>query len=242
MKPDRLEGQEEIVHVLPRRGTLVLLLGMLLLAAPATARDGGEGSRDVLWEIITTCLDTNAAEYCSRCRWPQLHSRCAAPKTCKESTEVWAETESYVALRDRKMCDCPKEFVHGLVLPRARVTGIEDPRRPDGIWSFAWDTARKRIADGLAVALVVNPASTRGQDQLHVHIVRLERDARERFAGAGVARVPKLDEVWGAARRIAVAARLDDYGVLVAAHPEGGFTVLVDRSSPEKSYAVPQCR
>ena len=41
-------------------------------------------------------------------------------------------------VRDRKMCGCPADFVHGLTIPLRRVTGVEDPRLPDDIWAFAW--------------------------------------------------------------------------------------------------------
>ena len=126
--------------------------------------------------------------------------------------------------------------------PGARVTGVEDPRRPDGIWSFAWAVACDRMGDDPSAALVVNPAGMRDQDQLHVHIVRLQKDARRRFNAAQVACVQNLDEVWGAASRTALAAGLADYGVLVTRRPEGGFTVLVDEVSPERSYAIPRCR
>jgi CDP-diacylglycerol pyrophosphatase len=119
---------------------------------------------------------------------------------------------------------------------------VEDPRRPDGIWSFAWAAACDRIGDESATALVVNPAGMRDQDQLHVHIVRLQKDARQRFDAARVTVVQKLGEVWGAAGRVAQAAGLADYGVLVARRPEGGFLVLVDPESPEKDYALARCR
>ena len=226
-----------------RNGTRSLLLAVLILfglsvAGPAHAA----GSRDVLWNIIGSCLDPGLANYCATCPAPRVDTPCGAGKRCQETTELWAENDAFVALRDRKMCDCPDDFVHGLVLPRARVTGVEDPRRPDGIWSFAWAVACGRIGEDASTALVVNPAGMRDQDQLHVHIVRLQKDARQRFNQAQTAAVQKLDEVWGAASRIAAAAGLADYGVLVARRPEGGFTVLVDKVSPERSYATARCR
>jgi CDP-diacylglycerol pyrophosphatase len=140
------------------------------------------------------------------------------------------------------MCGCPEDFVHGLVVPRTRVTGVEDPRRPDGIWDFAWAAALKKICNPQTAALAVNPVAKRAQDQLHVHIVRLEPDARQRLLKAHATRVDKLGEVWSAAGKVAAAAGLADYGVLVAAHPEGGFIVAVDSVSPEKSYGVERCQ
>jgi CDP-diacylglycerol pyrophosphatase len=231
------------MKLLDRRGARKLLLAVLILlglfgAGPA----GAAGSRDALWNIISGCLDPGVANYCTTCQAPRAETPCAAGKGCRDTVEVWAESDAFVALRDRKMCDCPEDFVHGLVLPRVRVTGVEDPRRPDGIWSFAWSVACDRIGDESGAALVVNPAGMRDQDQLHVHLVRLQKDARQRFGAAQVTSVQKLDEVWGAASRTAAAAGLADYGVLVARRPEGGFTVLVDKVSPEKNYAIARCR
>jgi CDP-diacylglycerol pyrophosphatase len=213
----------------------------MLAVSVATSADAA-GSRDVLWEIMTSCLDPGVADYCGICRSPRVETACAAGLSCKETTEVWAETDAFVVLRDRKMCGCPDDFVHGLAIPRARVTGVEDPLRPDGIWAFAWSTALKKIGDESAAALAVNPKGTRAQDQLHVHILRLKKDARQRFGKARVTRVQQLEQVWCAAGREAAAARLDDYGILVAKHPEGGFVVVVDSVSPEKSYAVERCQ
>ena len=41
------------------------------------------------------------------------------------------------------MCGCSKDFIHGLAMPRSEVTGIEDIRRREEIWQFAWDTSKK---------------------------------------------------------------------------------------------------
>jgi len=220
---------------------LLLAFSIVFVLAGAVPAQAA-GSRDILWTILNTCLDPTTPDYCTACPAPQIDSPCAAGKSCKETTEVWVETDAYVALRDRKMCGCPEEFVHGLVLPRAKVTGVEDPQRPDGIWSFAWAIASARIDDESVRALAVNPTGRRDQDQLHVHVARLQKDARKRFEPARTCRVTSLDEVWRAASRTAKAAGLSDYGVLVASHPEGGFVVLVDTASVEKSYTVVRCR
>jgi CDP-diacylglycerol pyrophosphatase len=223
-------------------GRALLLAALFLLSLSVTALAEAAGSPDVLWNILNTCIDTSSPDYCTVCRAPRTDTPCGAGKGCRDTTEVWAESGAFVALRDRKMCDCPEEFVHGLALPRAKVTGVEDPSRPDGIWSFAWILACSRMADESSAALAVNPAGMRDQDQLHVHILRLQKDARQRFPAGQVTSVQKLDEVWGAASRVAAAAGLADYGVLVARHPKGGFLVLVDKVSMEKSYGVARCR
>jgi CDP-diacylglycerol pyrophosphatase len=222
----------------PRRVFFSVLLLILSLVASADAA----GRRDVLWEIVTSCLDPGIANYCTACKYPLAGTNCAAGMACKETTEVWDQSAQFVVLRDRKMCECPGEFVHGLVIPKSRVTGVEDPRRPEGIWEFAWKNALKRISDPSAAALVVNPVAARAQDQLHVHIIRLRKDARRQFCKTNLAHVQNLCDVWQRAAKTAAAAGLRDYCVLVAADPQGGFLVLVDEASPEKKYAIERCR
>jgi len=140
------------------------------------------------------------------------------------------------------MCGCPKGFMHGLVIPRARISGVEDSQRPDGIWQIAWDAAMKRTGDEYNTALAVNPARLRSQDQLHVHIVRLRSDIRRHFNEGRIAIVRSLDEVWPVAAKKALAMNLKDYGVLVARQRGDGFLVLVEEGSPEKLYTSWTCK
>jgi CDP-diacylglycerol pyrophosphatase len=225
-----------------RRFCVLVSCALILSGAIITVTEIAEGAGDALWEIVTTCLDPAAADYCERCRWPRIDTACLHDGNCRDTTEVWAETRDYVAIRDHKMCGCPQGFVHGLAIPRARITGIEDPDRPDGIWRFAWEVAKKRIGDEDAIALVVNPQRRRSQDQLHVHMLRLDKDARQRLAGLPASRLRDLDGVWRIAGQIAAEMNLDDYGVLVAAHPDGGFMVRIETGSPERLYTDETCR
>jgi CDP-diacylglycerol pyrophosphatase len=198
--------------------------------------------RDVLWHIVSICIDIHQADYCTRCFSPRTDSSCGSHRACDDTTEIWKEDSDYVAIRDIKMCGCGKNFVHGLAMPRSPVTGVEDPRRPEGIWNFAWMVAKKRIGKESDIALVVNPARRRTQDQLHVHIVKLLPNARRRFTGAASVRVPSLSAVWREAAHTAARAGLKDYGVLVAKLPEGDFLVIVEEKSPEKMYTQGECR
>jgi CDP-diacylglycerol pyrophosphatase len=232
----------ELIFLQQRSTRSLIFAWLVMLSLSLAASAQAAGKRDVLWDIVSNCLDPAAAQYCTDCRSPLVGTSRAAGLSCQETTEVWAETKEYVVLRDRKMCDCPETFVHGLAVPRARVTGVEDPKRPDGIWEFAWASAMAKINNEQEAALAVNPVATRAQDQLHVHILRLKKDARQRFGKAHTTRVRKLDEVWQAAGREAKAAGLFDYGILVAKEPDGEFVVLVDRVSPEKSYSIERCR
>ena len=219
-------------------------IGLVFCAGIAAAAAAGEArSRDKLWEIVSTCLGPEDAGYCARCASPRVGSACQSGGRCEQTTEVWAEDTEYVALRDIKMCSCPAGFVHGLALPRAPVKGVEAPQRPDGIWAFAWAAAQRKIGDDASIALVVNAARHRTQDQLHLHLLRLRGDARRDFGGR-LASVPRLDQVWSAASRLAAEQQpLDDYGVLVASDLRGGYTVLVESSdkSVERSYTQRIC-
>ena len=199
------------------------------------------GDRTVLLAIVTNCVDASSVDYCATCRWPRVDSTCPHKSECRDTTEVWAESADFVALRDVKTCGCPAGFVHGLAIPRGRVTGVEDPRRPEGIWTFAWATARRRMGNDTEIALVVNPLAQRSQDQLHVHLLRLHGDARQHIAQRQADRVPTLDRVWKVAAQRAEASGLTDYGVLVVGHPEGGFVVLVEKDSPEEMYTDWRC-
>ncbi len=216
----------------------VVLAAFLSLAVSACAAP----SRGGLWETISTCLDPGIADYCGRCPTPLADTPCGKARGCGETTEVWGETREYVAIRDNKMCGCPADYVHGLAIPRTRVTGVEDPGRPDGIWAFAWEVGRKRIGDEIVMALAVNPKRRRSQDQLHVHIVQLLPDARARLAKLPVAHIETLAEVWRVAARSAEAAGLADYGVLVVRAAEGGFLVRVEEGNTEKIFTRSRCR
>lgn len=235
-------GHNMGIHNNSQRGSYLVagLLFFLFLALSGTSALAA--SRGALWDTISNCLDITALDYCKVCQMPRTESVCPGHTGCEDRLEVWSESNNYIALRDRKMCGCPDGFVHGLVIPHAPVTGVEDPKRPSGIWRFAWEVARKRISDDLAIALAVNPAQYRSQDQLHVHIVRLQKDARLRFDKLFLARVGSLDQVWSVAREKAQAQHLDDYGVLVAAHPEGGYLILIDQENTEKKYTEATCR
>lgn len=167
----------------------------------------------------------------------------ACPRTsCARSTQVWRLTSDYVAIRDLKACGCPADFVHGLALPLAPVTGLDDGHRPDGIWEFAWRTAEERIDDPHAIALIVNPPVWRSQDQLHVHILRLRMGARDRLIERST-RLPTLNAVWSSAAKIARNRSIEDnYGVLIARATDGGYLLVVDDGPLETIYGQGRCR
>lgn len=226
-----------------------MLIRALVLALAAIVLDGCvsrppvQSKRDVLWQIASRCMDVAGRDYCSACPAP-IVGTCADADTCQESTQVWAHTPGFVAIRDLKMCGCPVGFVHGLAMPRAKVSGVEDPQRSERIWAFAWAAARARIPNEPEIALVVNPQMQRTQDQLHVHLVRLLPDARARLADRSPLKTRQLDQVWELAARRAASTGLLHYGVLVARDTQApdGFLVVVQPDNPEDEFTAADCR
>ena len=195
---------------------------------------------DILLEIVQNCLDVKTTNYCRQCRAPQLSANCSGISSCSSSIEVWAENYDFVAIRDIKMCGCPVDFVHGLVLPKSLVTGIEDDRRPDEIWQFAWNIAEQRIPIQ-EIALAVNPKSKRSQNQLHVHLVRLKPDWNPKLESSWVGTIDNLSQVWRLASQAAKARQLTEYGVLVSQSPQGGYRVALTSDSPEGEFTQAIC-
>ena len=212
------------------------ILGLIVAAGCVSAG----ASRDALHRIVADCLDTGDPRYCARCPDPQSGT-CALDYPCTRTTQVWALNPEYVAIRDIKMCGCGASFVHGLAMPRFTVAGVEDPRRPGGIWRFAWDAARARISEEREIALAVNPPAWRTQDQLHVHLVRLLPGARARVSALRPIRVERLEDVWAAAAEHASSRGLTSYGVIVLRVSAGGWVVAADGGSPEGSFTLARC-
>jgi CDP-diacylglycerol pyrophosphatase len=215
----------------------ILVAAVLFVGGVSYAGDNAaaDEDRNVLWDIVTNCLDPGRHDYSATCRY-QIDVKDAP---CLDSIEVWARTDDLVAIRDRKMCGCPDGFVHGLAVPIQEVTGVEDERHPAGIWAFAWEVAKKRLPDD-DIALVANPPTCRSQDQLHVHMVRLNDNGHKLGEDSLVTRIDDLREVWRKAEELAEKARLDCYGILVK-RVDKGFLVFVDDGCLEKTYTEYRC-
>lgn len=218
-----------------------LLVSVLLFFATSLYTSCyADGDSDNLWNIVTYCLNPAVAGYDKNCHWPIANSAAA----CRNTTEVWDDKNpEYVVIRDIKMCDCPgnNEFVHGLAIPRAKVTGAEAKNRPDGIWQYAWDGAVKKIRYEAEIALVVNPWGKRGQNQLHVHLVRLNDAGRKLIDANKAPCVQSPADIWKEADQLAKENGLRYFGVLVAKKPAGCFMVYVDDSNLEYAYSEAKC-
>jgi CDP-diacylglycerol pyrophosphatase len=223
-----------------RMHVLVIIL-IVFLAMWSHGGVAGQPSRDILHRIVARCLDSSLPDYCLWCPAP-LRGQCAMDDDCRRTTEVWAQTDEYVVIRDIKMCGCPANFVHGLAMARTLVAGVEDPKRLAHIWPFAWTVARQRIPDEMEIGLAVNPAHLRSQDYLHVHLVRLRQDARKKLVRLSPLPVERLEEVWNAGARHATGLGLRSYGVIVARSSDGNFLVVADGGSPERKFTQYVCR
>jgi CDP-diacylglycerol pyrophosphatase len=218
-----------------RTGATLLLLTVSLATGCTT-----QNSR--LQKLVTSCTDLSGEDYCTACPWPRSDSSCERASVCAKSTEIWRENENYIAIRDKKMCSCTQSgFVHGLAIPRAMIKGVESANRPGGIWDFAWKTGLERGIAASNMALVINPANDRSENQLHIHIVRLKDDARNSFPKGKTTATESLAKTWQTATASAASNNLPFYGVLAAQNPAGGYFVVVSPESPEDLYTVARC-
>jgi CDP-diacylglycerol pyrophosphatase len=225
----------EIVKKIQRSILVILLLGSIY---PSFALEISRS--DILLNIATQCINPKTQNYCNQCVSPRIDSSCGNPQDCKNTTEIWSENEQFVSIRDIKMCGCSKDFIHGLTMPRSEVTGIEDIRRQEEIWQFAWETSKKIIEPDL-IALVVNPKSHRSQNQLHVHLVRIDPKVKNKFNAYIFTYVKNLDHVWETAGKLAAKNSLIDYGILVTRATSNRFTVLITPNSPESEFTIWKC-
>ena len=229
----RVQVQQQ-AWLVPKLLNLCILLFGFFQTSPSLANS------NVLLEIVQQCLRTDTPAYCEQCRAPQQIANCAGKNSCRATSEVWAENSEFVAIRDIKMCGCPPDFVHGLVMPKATVTGIEDSRRPDSIWTFSWQVALERLKSH-EIALAVNPLTKRTQNQLHVHVVRLKPGFHEKQSQHVVVSTRDLNAVWRLAQQAADERKMPEYGVLVSAASNGEFLVTLTSQSPEGQFTQAVC-
>ena len=224
------------------KSTVLKVLFVLVIIIGASSQAGALNiaKSDILLHIVSQCVDPSTINYCANCMLPRADARCSNNSDCKKTNEVWKLNSRYAAIRDIKMCGCPTEFIHGLAMPREVITGVEDLNREEDIWQFAWDVGMERI-EAESLALVVNPKSERSQNQLHVHILRLNKNTRELFKEYTPVYVDSLEHVWAAADQSAKSRGLDDYGVLVTNSLNGKYLVLISPKSPEALFTVWKC-
>jgi CDP-diacylglycerol pyrophosphatase len=141
--------------------------------------------RLALWRVVRTCV----ADF----------KLIGAPFPCLEVDVSAGEDRGFVLLR--------APLSHDMILaPTRKIVGIEDPflqstNAPnyfDAAWralSFLKGGAGGRALESDAVALIVNSAAVRAQDQLHIHLVCLLPSAHRSLTVAA-AKVPIGKSAW----------------------------------------------
>ncbi len=145
----------------------LLFAALIALAAFAPA---AQADPDALWKIISEKCLPNEREY-------------GQPAPCALVDENDGAGKGYVVLKDR---DGDTQY---LVMPTAKITGIEDPAilAPGAANYFAdaWlqrhytVDAAKAALPREAISLAVNSTFGRSQNQLHIHIDCVRADVRE---------------------------------------------------------------
>jgi CDP-diacylglycerol pyrophosphatase len=143
-----------------------LLLASLLAAVALTARASDPSA---LWHIV--------------------HDRCVPDEQGNQKPAPCVEVDlvhGYAVLKD---IDGNTQF---LLIPTARVTGIEDPAilatDAPNYWEVAWQARHyvdQRAGHALPrhdIALAINSTSGRSQDQLHIHVDCIRPDVRAALA------------------------------------------------------------
>ena len=138
--------------------------------------------------------------------WGLVHDRCVpdqrdhgAPAPCVQVSLREGEANGFVVLKDRA------GVAQHLLLPTARITGIEDPAvlRPGApnYFAAAWQ-ARHFVEDRLGrplgrdqLSIAVNSIYGRSQDQLHLHIDCLDRSVAAALRTAVVPEAARWSEL-----------------------------------------------
>jgi CDP-diacylglycerol pyrophosphatase len=108
---------------------------------------------------------------------------CARSLASDPDCRSYSKTRSFVILKDNS----PRKPDGYLIIPTARVTGIEDPHvfSPPvaDLWAFGWQEARTYVRRPASDSgLAINSVFGRTQNQLHIHISCLRRDVAEILA------------------------------------------------------------
>jgi CDP-diacylglycerol pyrophosphatase len=151
-----------------------LCLSVFVVAAVAIGFDGtAHADPDALWKIISGKCLPNEREY-------------GRPAPCVIVDLKGGSEHGHVVLKDQ---DGDTQY---LVMPTAKITGIEDPAilAPGAANYFgdAWDErlftveATKTGLPRDAISLAINSASGRTQNQLHIHIDCIRADVRSALA------------------------------------------------------------
>ena len=213
----------------------------------------------VLWEIAANCVEPRPSA-----AW-QVPIGCEgqlpAPERLCPTIRLQAAASHVITFNDSKMNRCPGHLVHTLTIPREPVCGDDDPDRftqaEDG-FQTAWSVGERLIAEQDRIALVVNSAAQRSQNQLHIHTVRLRPGARQQLESLPVKprHIDDLAQAWAALQSHAEESGFGGlYGAVVIrdtnapgwlaaavdGHSEPDPVTTEDRNAPEQKYSCWAC-
>ena len=151
-----------------RSSGAAVLAAVTLIVIPWVA--DAHGDREALWHIVHgQCVPD--------------HLRNSDPAPCTEVDVSAGEDRGYAVLKDS---EGPDQF---LLIPTARVTGIEDPAvRAPGAPNYFEEAWQARVYTETEnggtlprdwISLAVNSVPGRTQDQLHIHIDCLRADVHQ---------------------------------------------------------------
>ena len=161
--------------VLTRRSRIYIATAALCLALTQVSVGAAPTDPNLLWKIVHYLCVANE----------RAHGR---PSPCMAVQLRNGEQEGYALLKDRVGA------TEVLLIPTARVTGIESsvvlaPDAPN-YFAFAWqartfiDRTLHRTLPRENIALAVNSALGRSQNQLHIHIDCVRTDVRDTLRAA----------------------------------------------------------
>jgi CDP-diacylglycerol pyrophosphatase len=168
------DAQDEAVTRGAKTVRILAVVAVLTVSA-AFAAYAMELHRTALWQVVRACVAT--------------YTLTGSPFPCLEVDLAGGEATGSVVVR-------PPFSEDTIVSPTRRITGVEDPflQSPEApnYFDAAWRARRFLDTDGQApgrdaIALFVNSARVRTQDQLHIHVGCLNSYARRTLAAAAPA-------------------------------------------------------
>jgi CDP-diacylglycerol pyrophosphatase len=133
--------------------------------------------RELLIGSLACCWVSNADAEQSNALWRIVHGLCVTDKKVSGSPAPCMAVnlaQGWAVVRN------PRGATEVLLVPTARVSGIESPRllapEAPNYWQFAWEARRyfeRRVGHSVArdeTGMAINSVQGRSQDQLHIHI------------------------------------------------------------------------
>lgn len=182
--------------------------------------------------LLAGALPDGAARADSDALWRVVHDKCVPDQQQHDNPAPCAQVSldgGWVVLKDRR------GIAQFLLIPTARVTGIEDPAilAPDAPNYFAAAWAAHGRTEAMlphpvprdALSLAINSPAGRSQNQLHIHIDCLRQDVRATLDGEAAAIGPDWAPLPGGLLGHRYLARRIDGADLTAENP---FRLLAD--------------